>query len=126
VGGLREQRLRHAGHGQRIDKAGQDQRDGGGAQRDDDGLHGEPQTRLKAGSRRAMSLWRANGAMMPPTPYSSIERRNSAPAPSGRYFTPRSASGMSRTMISALKMTADRIALDGVASPITLSGAISG
>ena len=31
----------------------------------------------------------------------------------GRYFTPRSASGISATMISALKMTALRIALSG-------------
>ena len=56
----------------------------------------------------------------------SIERRNSAAAPSGRYFTPRSASGISRMMMIALKMTADRMALDGDARRMTLSGAISG
>ena len=42
-----------------------------------------------------------------------------ADAPIGRYRTPRSARGTSAMMISALKMTADRIALWGVASPMT-------
>ena len=43
------------------------------------------------------------------------------PAPIGRYATPFSASGISAMMISALKMIADRIALCGVASCMTLS-----
>ena len=44
-------------------------------------------------------------------------RRSSAAAPIGAVGTPRSASGISATMISALKMTADRIALCGVCEP---------
>ena len=48
-----------------------------------------------------------------------------AAAPSGRYSTPRSASGTSAMMTSALKMTAERIALCGVASRMTLSACSS-
>ena len=44
----------------------------------------------------------------------AVLRRKSAPAPTGRYFTPRRASGTRNTMISALKMTADRMADDGL------------
>ena len=40
-----------------------------------------------------------------------------AAAPSGRYVTPRSASGISRMMMRALKMTADRMALVGRRQP---------
>ena len=38
-------------------------------------------------------------------------RDSSAPAPTALYFTPLSDSGISATMISALKMIADRMAL---------------
>ena len=44
----------------------------------------------------------------------------------GLNGTPRSASGISARMISALKISADRIALAGVASPITLSALQAG
>ena len=44
----------------------------------------------------------------------------------GVYRTPRSASGMSATMISALKITALRMALCGVASFMMFSGAMAG
>ena len=40
-------------------------------------------------------------------------------APIGRYATPRRASGIRATMISALKMIADRIALSGLPRRIT-------
>jgi hypothetical protein len=40
--------------------------------------------------------------------------------------TPRSASGISAPMISALKITAERMALRGVASPITLRAPSAG
>jgi len=43
----------------------------------------------------------------------SMLLRKMTAAPNGRYFTPRSASGMRATMISALKITALRIALCG-------------
>ena len=42
-------------------------------------------------------------------------------APTARYLMPRNARGMSTTMMSALKMTALRMALAGVARCITLS-----
>src|SRR4029078_6681853 len=54
------------------------------------------------------------GAISPPTPEISMLRRRSASALMARYDTPRSASGTSATMISALKMTAERIADSGV------------
>ena len=41
--------------------------------------------------------------------------RKSGPAPIGRYLTPRKASGISATMINALKITAESTALCGVA-----------
>ena len=47
-------------------------------------------------------------------------------APKGRNFTPLNASGISRMMMIALKMTALRMALCGEARRITFSGAISG
>src|SRR5664280_1505019 len=48
------------------------------------------------------------------------------PAPCGRYSTPRNASGMSATMMSALKMTAERMALWGVARRMMFSACSSG
>src|SRR5215831_16856805 len=48
-------------------------------------------------------------------------RRSSAVAPIARYLTPLRASGTSAGMISALKMTADRIALFGSPRRMTLS-----
>ena len=56
----------------------------------------------------------------------SSDRLSTAAAPMGRYFTPVSASGMSSTMTTALKMTAERIALNGDARCMTSSGASSG
>ena len=47
-------------------------------------------------------------------------------APRGRYCTPRNASGISAIIMSALKITAERIALCGEARPIMFNGAISG
>ena len=59
----------------------------------------------------SMSLMPMNGAMMPAERRrSSRLRRSTAAAPSARNLTPRSASGISATMIRALKMTAERIA----------------
>src|SRR5664280_741184 len=43
----------------------------------------------------------------------SMLRRNTAAAPAARNLTPRSARGINATMIRALKMTADRMALCG-------------
>ena len=43
--------------------------------------------------------------------------RSTAAAPTARYRTPFSASGISATMISALKITADRIALRASRGP---------
>jgi hypothetical protein len=54
---------------------------------------------------------RARGA--PELRVERSDRRRIEAAPSGRYFTPRSASGTSRTMMMALKMTAERMALSG-------------
>src|ERR1017187_2423960 len=51
---------------------------------------------------------------------SMLLRRITA-APSGRYFTPRNASGMSATIMSALKITALRIALCGECRNMMLS-----
>jgi len=48
-------------------------------------------------------------------------RRKMVAAPLARYVTPFSASGMSAMMMRALKMIADRIALRGVARPMTFS-----
>ena len=56
----------------------------------------------------------------------SNERLSTAAAPMGRYRTPSSANGIRNTMMMALKMTAERIALRGEARCMTLSGAISG
>ena len=42
-------------------------------------------------------------------------------SPTARYGTPRSASGTSRMMTMALNTTAERIALEGVARPMTFS-----
>src|SRR6478736_1164278 len=53
-------------------------------------------------------------------------RRRILDAPSGRNRTPLSARGIRRMMMMALKMTALRMALCGVARRITLSGAIWG
>ena len=47
-------------------------------------------------------------------------------AQSARYLTPRSASGISATMMSALKITAESTALCGVASRMTLSACSCG
>jgi hypothetical protein len=58
---------------------------------------------------------------MPPSPYISKLRRRTTAAPSGRYFTPRSDSGISATITSALKMTASRMALCGEWRPMTFS-----
>jgi len=71
---------------------------------------------------RSMSLMPANGAIHAPS------RRRAGcsaagPRPDGRYFTPRSANGMSRTMMMALKMTADSTALCGECRRMTLKGA---
>jgi hypothetical protein len=49
-----------------------------------------------------------------------------AAAPIGRNLTPCSAKGMSAMMIKALKITADRMALCGVARCMTFSAASSG
>ena len=48
-------------------------------------------------------------------------RRRMDAAPTGRYLTPLSAKGIKAGMISALKITADKIALFGVARFMTLS-----
>src|SRR5262249_39677496 len=55
-----------------------------------------------------------NGAISPPIPYTIRFRRSICAALCGLYRTPRSASGTRATMMSALKMTAARIALEGV------------
>ena len=61
-----------------------------------------------------MSLMPTNGAIdAAERRRSSRLRRSIVAALSARNFTPRSASGISATMISALKMTADRIAERG-------------
>ena len=62
----------------------------------------------------SMALMPTKGAMMPPSPYTSRLRRSRAAAPMARNLTPRSASGTSTTMINALNITADRMALSGV------------
>ena len=49
-----------------------------------------------------------------------------AAAPIARYRTPFSAKGTNATMMTALKMTADRMALRGLASPITFNAFSAG
>ena len=49
-----------------------------------------------------------------------------ASAPMGVYFTPRSASGINATIMSALKMIALKIALFGLCRPMMFSGAMAG
>src|SRR5262245_30213721 len=88
--------------------------------RDHGNLLGEPDQ----AQDHVTSLIPTNGATTPPTPYTRSDRRRSAAAPSGRYRTPRSARGMRATMMSALKITAERIALSGEARRITSRGAI--
>src|SRR5689334_4243158 len=68
-----------------------------------------------------MSLMPIKGTTIPPSPYISRLRRNNAAALMGRYFTPRSASGINAMMIKALKITAERIADCGVRNPMMLS-----
>ena len=51
-----------------------------------------------------------NGATTPPRPQTSRFRRNKASAPTGRYVTPFSATGIRHGITSALKITADKIA----------------
>src|SRR5690348_13766077 len=46
---------------------------------------------------------------------------SSLAAPIGLYFTPRNASGIRKTMINALKITAERMAVFGVARCMMLS-----
>ena len=60
-------------------------------------------TRRRATMTRSIALMPMNGTITPPRPQISRLRRNSASAPSARYFTPLSAIGMSSGMISALK-----------------------
>jgi hypothetical protein len=50
-----------------------------------------------------------------------LSRNRVAEAPTARCFTPRSASGINTMMISALKITADRMALFGVARRMMFS-----
>src|SRR6202453_3870760 len=74
----------------------------------------------------SINLIPINGAIIPPSPYTSRFRRSKASAPSGRYFTPRKASGTSAMIISALKITAESIAECGFFSPITFKTSSSG
>jgi two-component system sensor histidine kinase KdpD len=73
-----------------------------------------------------VTLMPIKGTIRPPRPYISRLRRKSTAAPTGRYFTPLSASGMRNTMINALKITADRIAEDELPSCITFNAASCG
>ena len=68
------------------------------------------QCRCIATMATSISLIPINGRMTPPTPQTSRFFRSKASAPSGRYLTPRSATGISSGMMIALKITADRIA----------------
>src|SRR5580698_5435689 len=63
----------------------------------------------------SINLMPMNGATRPPSPQIKRFCRSRTAAPAGRYFTPRSANGISAMMMSALKITADRIADCGVA-----------
>src|SRR5262245_25576965 len=118
-----EKHLCQACHGQGIDEAGdQGQSDQQEERRADLSQHGcSPQARCRAVTTRSMALMPINGMMIPQTPEISRLRRSSGPAPIARKATPFSASGISATMISALKMMADRIALCGVAKFMMLS-----
>src|SRR6185295_11013818 len=82
----RERRLRDRPDDERVDEAGEDERHGGGAQGEDECLlHGH--TIPTAARPTSMTLIPTNGATIPPKPYTSIERRKIAAAPSGRYVT---------------------------------------
>ena len=60
--------------------------------------------------KRSISLMPINGIIIPPNPQISRFLRKRASAPSGRYDIPFNAMGMSAGIMSALKITAERIA----------------
>src|SRR5208282_5986850 len=62
----------------------------------------------------SISLMPMNGTTKPPNPYTSKFCRKSDSALIALYLTPRNASGIRATMMSALKMTAESIADCGV------------
>lgn len=72
-------------------------------------------------SSRSIALMAGKGTRSPPNPYKSKFLRKTLSAPVATYLTPRRASGIKAMITSALKMTADRIALLGDARPMTFS-----
>ena len=59
--------------------------------------------------------------VVPPFRQNGSQLQQAVAAGAGRYFTPRSASGISATMINALKITAARMADDAECRRITFS-----
>src|SRR6185437_16270139 len=60
----------------------------------------------------SIALMPINGTMTPPSPQINKLRRSKALAPTGRYTTPLSAMGINSGIMSALKITADKMADD--------------
>ena len=131
VGLLGNSDLRDAGHGQRIGDAGEqrEQRQ----QHERGAKMGEHDSLLQAADREQRgddevddldADERHDDAAEPVDQQVAPQQRRGADRRDRRR--PCSASGISAMMISALKMTADRIALCGVASPMTLSACSCG
>ena len=75
-------------------------------------LYATPTSTMSASS----ALMAAKGTITPPKPYTAKLRASRRCGDASRHFTPRSASGMSATMIRALYMMAASIAEAGVAT----------
>lgn len=72
------------------------------------------------------SLMAANGKTMPPRPYTARLRLSRLWDVASRYFTPLRANGMSATMMSALYMTAAKMAVVGLVRRMMLSASSAG
>jgi len=117
VGLVVEQPLRDAGHGERV---GDSEQDGEHQQDADRGASWRRISGSHRGDDDVDELDPDERGDEAPDPYRRMLRRSTSAAFVARNLTPRSASGINATMISALKITADRIAERGDCSPMTL------
>ena len=105
--------LRDACDDQRVDESGQHGEREKGEQRGEE-LAAHQTIPEPVPMTRSISLIPMNGMTMPPSAVDEqVAAQDARRADCARKRTPRSASGISATMISALKMTAERIADSG-------------